>query len=185
MNLMSRPGVTLLLFVFLTILGVNGQSGVSTDSANSAVQVIDGQMFGPGLRFSANFADDRLIIVDSPQPNTPSNGRESCVMRLIEGNIPIAIELSGDGVLPLDASLPGSTNPTGLKSLNIFLSSLPSQQNMTISPEGLLTQEPGSTVKHFNFQVSNYSCLQEGTYNVIALQFLKFDRRYHSMRHFV
>jgi len=85
-----------------------------------------------------------------------------------KGNIPIAIEVSGDGVLPLDATLPGSTNPTALESLNVFLSSIPFGQNLTVSPQGLLTQEPGSTVKHLNFQVGNYSCLQPGTYNVLS-----------------
>jgi len=81
-------------------------------------------------------------------------------------NLPIAIEVSGDGVLPLTATLAGSTSPTALESLNVFLSSIPFGQNITVSPPGILEQEPGSTVKHLNFQIGNFSCLEQGTYNV-------------------
>jgi hypothetical protein len=88
-----------------------------------------------------------------------------------KGNIPIAIDISGDGQLPTSASLPGSTDPTALFSLNVFMSSLVFKQNLTVSPAGILTQEPGSTVKHLNFAVGSYSCLQAGTYNVLSRRF--------------
>jgi hypothetical protein len=51
-----RPGVVF----FLIVLGfVEGQQGgVSTNPTDAAVQVIDGQMFGPGYTFSLNVDED-------------------------------------------------------------------------------------------------------------------------------
>jgi hypothetical protein len=73
--------------------------------------------------------------------------------------------VSADGKLPTSAQLPGSGQPTSYESLQLYLFSTQTNLNVTVSSgTGLLAQEPGSTVKHINFPVSN--CVPAGNYNV-------------------
>lgn len=77
----------------------------------------------------------------------------------------VAIDISGDGHLPMDSSGPGSSSPTHFDSLEIYLTSYATSFNLTVSSgPNLLTQEPGSTVKHVNWLID--SCIPSGNYNV-------------------
>ena len=68
------------------------------------------------------------------------------------------LEVSGDGQL-------SKTSATGFDSMAIFLVSADTGLNLTVSDDpGLLTQEPGSTVKHLNWPTP--ACLTPGSYNV-------------------
>lgn len=74
-------------------------------------------------------------------------------------------QIYGDGHLDLSASIPGSDKSTRFDSLEIYLVSYQTKQNITVSNgTELLTQEQGSTVKHWNFNVS--TCIPPGNYNV-------------------
>lgn len=84
-------------------------------------------------------------------------------------NLPIAIDVSGNGKLSSAARLPGSGLPTSFDSLEIYLVSSQTNLNLTVSSgPGLLTQESGSTVKHLDFSIS--SCIPPGAYNVSSFQ---------------
>ena len=75
------------------------------------------------------------------------------------------IQISGDGHLDQKASVPGSGEATRFDSLEVYLVSYPGQLNLTVSAgPDLLTREQGSTVKHFDYNVS--TCVPAGTYNV-------------------
>jgi len=106
--------------------------------------------------FSKNgqFFTKGLAVSDAPAPNSPQHAGS---------NIVIAIDLSGDGVIPQDAFSSNSNSPTHYISLNIFLTS--SNSNYTVSNgSALLSQEPGSTVKHLNWPIPN--CVPSGSYNL-------------------
>jgi hypothetical protein len=107
--------------------------------------VVNGQIYTNGLS-----------IVDAPQPNTPFHAG---------ANMPIAIDISGNGRLDMAASIPGSDRSTRFDLLEIFLVSAQTQLNLTIA-EGptLLTNESGSTVKHVDYQIS--TCVPAGSYNL-------------------
>ncbi|KAI0034313.1 hypothetical protein K488DRAFT_20672, partial [Vararia minispora EC-137] len=96
-----------------------------------------------------------LAIVDAPAPSSTYHAGS---------NIPIAIDVSADGKLPQSAQAPNSGLPTSFDSLELYLFSTQTNINVTVSNgTGLLTQEPSSTVKHLNFQLSN--CVPAGEYN--------------------
>lgn len=79
----------------------------------------------------------------------------------------VAIDISGDGHLPADSG-PGSSSATHFDSLEVYLTSYATTFNLTVSSgPGLLTQEPGSTVKHVNWLID--SCVPSGNYNVRLL----------------
>src|ERR1700722_7591344 len=89
-------------------------------------------------------------------------------------------QVSGDGLLSPLASVPGSGLATGFDSLDVFLVSYQTQLNITVSTgPDLLTQEPGSTVKHLNFPIP--SCVPPGQYNVSCIPFV-FVRRISSFQ---
>ena len=89
-------------------------------------------------------------------------------------------QVSGDGLLSPLASVPGSGLATGFDSLDVFLVSYQTQLNITVSTgPDLLTQEPGSTVKHLNFPIP--SCVPPGQYNVSCIPF-GFVRRISSFQ---
>ncbi|KAI0651733.1 hypothetical protein C8Q79DRAFT_55099 [Trametes meyenii] len=90
-----------------------------------------------------------LSIVDNPQPNAVINAGS---------NTDVSIEVFATA----NASL-------GVDSLEVYLVSSQAQKNITVSsgPQ-LLTQEPGSTVKHIHFTVP--SCLQTGAYNLTVYE---------------
>ncbi|OBT93062.1 hypothetical protein VE01_08977 [Pseudogymnoascus verrucosus] len=103
--------------------------------------IINGQIFTPGL-----------AIVDAPQPNTPLGGEI----------LQVAIDVSGNGKLGLPPY--SDSAPSQLHALTLFLTSYTTGLNLTIangtalpatssnSPDGIvMTQEPGSTVKHVNW----------------------------------
>ncbi|KAF3032965.1 hypothetical protein E8E12_001592 [Didymella heteroderae] len=105
---------------------------------SSAISIINGRIFTPGL-----------AILASPQPNTPMGG----------DFLHVALDISGDGALPF----PPSSNPnaaTRLHNITLFLTSRLLGKNFTISNgtsnmaplTNILEQEEGSTVKHVNFE---------------------------------
>ncbi|KAI0670023.1 hypothetical protein C8Q78DRAFT_1038808 [Trametes maxima] len=98
---------------------------------------------------AANGQTQGLSIVDNPQPNAVINAGS---------NTDVSIEVFATA----NASL-------GVDSLEVYLVSSQEQKNITVSsgPQ-LLTQEPGSTVKHIHFTVP--SCLQTGTYNLTVYE---------------
>ncbi|OSD01577.1 hypothetical protein PYCCODRAFT_1436184 [Trametes coccinea BRFM310] len=110
-----------------------------------AQTLVNGQIFTNGL-----------AIVDAPEPESPMHA----------GSVTqIAIDVSGDGKLDQSASIPGSDEATRFDSLEIYLVSYQTKQNLTVSSgPGLLTQEQGSTVKHWNYNVS--TCIPPGSYNL-------------------
>ncbi|KAI0637035.1 hypothetical protein C8Q77DRAFT_542597 [Trametes polyzona] len=110
-----------------------------------AQTLVNGQVFTNGL-----------AIVDAPAPNSPMHA----------GSVTqVAIDISGDGKLDQSASIPGSDKSTRFDSLEIYLVSYQTKLNLTVSSgPGLLTQEQGSTVKHFDFNVS--TCIPAGSYNL-------------------
>lgn len=77
----------------------------------------------------------------------------------------IDVQLSGDGIIPQSAFIPGSGLPTRYDFLELYLVSSQSKVNITVSTgTGLLSQEPGSTVKHLSWPMPD--CLTPGIYNV-------------------
>lgn len=107
--------------------------------------LINGQFFTKGL-----------AINDAPAPGSPQHAGS---------NLVIAVDLSGDGKIDQSAFIPGSGEPTRYDSLEIYLVSSQTGLNFTVSNgTDLLTQEPGSTVKHLNWPLP--SCMDAGTYNL-------------------
>ncbi|KAI9062128.1 hypothetical protein FKP32DRAFT_1612788 [Trametes sanguinea] len=97
-----------------------------------------------------------LAIVNSPSPESTFQAGSV---------IPIAVDISGNGRLDANTTTAGSTKPTRIDSLEIYLVSLQAKLNLTVtSGSGLLTQEPNSAVKHLNFTVS--TCIPAGPYNL-------------------
>ena len=128
----------LCLFSSLVAAQVMGQYTESDDQNSSAISVINGRIFTPGL-----------TIIASPQPNTPMGG----------DFLHIALDISGDGALPF----PPESNPsaaTQFHNITLFLTSTALNKNFTVSNgttstpplANILQQEPGSTVKHVNFE---------------------------------
>jgi hypothetical protein len=108
-------------------------------------QLVNGQFFTPGL-----------AILNAPAPNSQHN---------TGGNLPISVDVSGNGRLPPAASLPGSTLRTAFLWLNIFLVSSQTGLNLTVSNgPRLLAGEQGSTVKHLNWLIPE--CVAPGQYNL-------------------
>lgn len=97
--------------------------------------------------------------------------------------MPISIDVSGNGKLPEASRGPDSEAPTGFISLEIYLVS--DTLNLTVSsgPQ-LLSQEPGSTVKHLNYKIPD--CVKQGAYEVrftysVSLSDQTADRFYSSL----
>ncbi|KZV77487.1 hypothetical protein PENSPDRAFT_645130 [Peniophora sp. CONT] len=111
----------------------------------SAQFLVNGQIF-----------TNALAIVDAPAPNSTFHAG---------ANMPIAIDVSGDGKLQTAAQAPNSGLDTSFDSLELYLVSASQKMNLTITSNGtgFLQQEPGSTVKHLDFQLSN--CIPAGEYN--------------------
>ncbi|KAH7915380.1 hypothetical protein BJ138DRAFT_1122741 [Hygrophoropsis aurantiaca] len=130
---------TLLLWSTFLLLG---QSFVQPTFAQI---LINGQVYTKGL-----------AIVDAPAPNSNFQANN---------NLPIAIDVSGDGRLSQSAQVPGSTLSTRFEELQIFLVSYGNNYNATVSTgPGLLTQESGSTVKHLTFTIPQ--CTPSGQYEL-------------------
>lgn len=94
--------------------------------------VANGQIFTPGY-----------VVVDSPQPGTPLGGAQ----------IEVAIDVSANGVLPLDLA---ADSPSQIYNITMFMYSYDTNRNFTMSDGNtsndtygpIMQQEPGSTVKH-------------------------------------
>lgn len=116
--------------------------------------LINGQVYTNGL-----------AIVDAPNPRSQFTAGQ---------NLPIALDLSGDGRLSQPAFLPNSTLNTMYQSLNLFLVSSETNLNVTVS-EGsqYLTQEPGSTVKHLTYVIS--PCVSAGPYNLTVYEMARIN----------
>nr|GAT47864.1 predicted protein [Mycena chlorophos] len=114
-------------------------------AASSAPQAINGQIFTDGL-----------AIIDAPAPNSTEHAGAT---------LPIAIDVSGNGQMPLAASVPASGRATGFNSLEIYLVSSQTNLNLTVSSNSsLLDGEPTSTVKHLNYGIPQ--CVPAGNYNL-------------------
>lgn len=79
--------------------------------------------------------------------------------------LPLPLQLSGNGKIDQSVFIPGSGAATRYDSLEIYLVSAQTGSNFTVSNgTGLLAQEPGSTVKHLNWPLP--ACMSPGVYNV-------------------
>ncbi|KZP31192.1 hypothetical protein FIBSPDRAFT_925905 [Athelia psychrophila] len=103
---------------------------------------------------------DGLSIVDAPAAlSTYTAG----------GVMSIAIDVSGDGKLPMSAVTPGNNAATGYDNLNLYLVSVQTNLNISVTNNtDILTQESGSTVKHINWNVP--SCITPGVYNLTVYE---------------
>ncbi|KAF5375070.1 hypothetical protein D9758_000139 [Tetrapyrgos nigripes] len=106
---------------------------------------------------AGQFFTSGISIIDAPSVGNPGHAGS---------NIPIAIEISGNGQLPAsEATNPDSSSSIHYTSLEIYLVSASTNSNFTVSSgPGLLSQEPGSTVKHLDWQIP--SCIPPGDYNL-------------------
>lgn len=126
------------IFSSLAAAQMVGQYTGSNDRNWSAISLLNGRILTPGL-----------AIIASPQPNTPMGGNF----------LHIALDISGDGALPFPPeSSPGAA--TRFHNITLFLTSDIIGKNFTISNRttstpplsSILDEEPGSTVKHVNFE---------------------------------
>ncbi|KAF9894094.1 hypothetical protein FE257_009067 [Aspergillus nanangensis] len=133
--------------------------------------VVNGQIFTPGL-----------AIIDAPQPNTPLGG----------DTLHIAIEVSGNGQLPLSSSS-DSDSDTEFHNITLFLTSNDLSKNFTISNGTssdsdayvgpILGLEPSSTVKHVDWtwpecfvgDGDGGSGSARGDYNISMHQFFRWN----------
>ncbi|KAI0374292.1 hypothetical protein BV20DRAFT_961413 [Pilatotrama ljubarskyi] len=119
------------------------QLATSCILAVAAQEVVNGQVHTQGLS-----------IVDSPQPHSTLNaGSEADV----------SIDISST-----------TSATSGIDSLEVYLASADAQVNLTVSsgPQ-LLTEEPGSTVKHIHWSVP--TCLKTGAYNLTVYELSHLD----------
>jgi hypothetical protein len=131
------------------------------DSASRvAAQLVGGQFFTSGL-----------VILNSPQPGSTIQGElpihrplARCpLMRhsKVGQKLSLSLDVSGDGLIPT----PNAAVATTLLNLDIFLVSGTASVNFSLSQgAGLLSQEPGSTVKHLDVDLPD--CLPAASYNV-------------------
>lgn len=123
--MLSQSTSAAVLFLPLLLL-------ISRASCQGSFTVSNGQIFTPGF-----------AIVDSPQPGTPLGGSQ----------IEVALDVSADGVLPLDTA---TDSPSRINNITVFMYSYDTGRNFTISDGTgssgtygpIMQQEPGSTVKH-------------------------------------
>ncbi|KZW02296.1 hypothetical protein EXIGLDRAFT_735763 [Exidia glandulosa HHB12029] len=115
--------------------------------ASVRAQEVNGQYFTRGL-----------AIVDAPNPGSPYNAG---------GNMPIAVDVSGNGQL-------AAQHDTSLDTLTIFLVSSALGTNYTVVANATFLQgEEGSTVKHLDWQVP--SCVGAGSYNLTFYETAKYQ----------
>jgi len=115
--------------------------------------LVNGQVFTNGLS-----------IIDSPFPYSAfSSGSD----------LPISVEVSGNGQLPASALIPDSNLSTRYDGLEIYLLSSDTRVNFTVSAaQGFLVNETGS-VRHLNWQIP--SCIPPGPYNLTFYEDSHFD----------
>lgn len=132
------------------------------DSASRvAAQLVGGQFFTSGL-----------VILNSPQPGSTIQGellvqrslaqiRSTHAPSKVGQKLSLSLDVSGDGLIPT----PNAAVATTLLNLDIFLVSGTASVNFSLSQgAGLLSQEPGSTVKHLDVDLPD--CLPAASYNV-------------------
>ncbi|KAI5121333.1 hypothetical protein M0805_003800 [Coniferiporia weirii] len=111
---------------------------------------------GQAFQSNGQFFTRGLAISDAPAPGSTQHAGSSLV---------IAIDLSGDGKIAQTSFIPGSSASTRYDSLELYLVSSQTRSNFTVSNNTtLLTQEPGSTVKHLNWPIP--PCVAPGVYNL-------------------
>jgi hypothetical protein len=113
----------------------------------------NGQTYINGQTFT-----DGLVVIDAPSPGSPGHAGSP---------ISIALEMTGNGKISLDDANPNSTDSTHYSLLEIYLVSSDTVTNLNLTVSygtGLLTQEPGSTVKHLNWNVP--TCVPAGNYSL-------------------
>jgi len=119
---------------------------------------------GPSFVNGQTFTDG-LAIIDAPSPNNPGHAGS---------NITIAVDVSGDGQLPISDSNPGLGHSTGFQSLEIYLVSAQTNINLTVSnTSAFLTGEAQSTVKHLNWPIP--TCIPAGNYNLTFYESSTFN----------
>ncbi|OCK76402.1 hypothetical protein K432DRAFT_360417 [Lepidopterella palustris CBS 459.81] len=126
-----------LIITFLSLYQLCAATTTNEQQNSANFTIIGGQIYTPGL-----------AIIDSPQPFTPEGG----------DFLQVALDISGDGRLPQP---PNNADPlTQIFNITLFLTSVTLSKNFTISNgtgtlpplAPILAQEPGSTVKHVNFE---------------------------------
>jgi len=140
--------VLVVAFVTLYSLDFGALAGAQT--------VINGQIFTNGL-----------AIVVAPAIGTTLHAGS---------DLNLAIDISGNGKLAnwQAASTPGSSHSTRYDLLEAYLISKDTRTNLTVSTgPGLLNQEQGSTVKHFNWPIPN--CITAGSYNLTIYESSHID----------
>jgi len=121
-----------------------------------AQTLLNGQLFTNGLS-----------IIDAPAPHSTYTAG---------GVMAIAIDVSGDGKLPMADVTPGNNAATGYDNLNLFLVSAQTKLNISVTNgTNILTQESGSTVKHVNWNVPD--CITPGAYNLTVYEGSHIDNQ--------
>ncbi|KAF9270364.1 hypothetical protein L218DRAFT_1071805 [Marasmius fiardii PR-910] len=98
---------------------------------------------------------DGLSIINSPQPGNPAH---------IGSPIAISVEVSDNGMLPLDATNTNSSSATHYDSLEIYLVSSQTGKNFTVASGSEFLDEEAGSVRHCNWNVP--ACVPEGQYNL-------------------
>uniref|UniRef100_A0A0W0G2N7 Uncharacterized protein n=1 Tax=Moniliophthora roreri TaxID=221103 RepID=A0A0W0G2N7_MONRR len=98
---------------------------------------------------------DGLAIINSPQIGNPGHAGS---------NLPISIDISGNGKLAPDATSSVSSSPTHYRSLDIYLVSAETAMNFTVSSGPTIFTQEGGTVRHIDWQIPK--CIPEGAYNL-------------------
>ncbi|KAK7064558.1 hypothetical protein R3P38DRAFT_3250140 [Favolaschia claudopus] len=116
---------------------------------------------------NGQFFTNGLAIIDSPAPQHPGHAGSP---------LPIAIEVSGDGKIPISASSNNSDASTRFELLEIYLVSSAANINITVSTgPALLANESGSTVKHVNWPIP--TCIPAGDYNLTFYETSLFNNQ--------
>ncbi|KAH6998082.1 hypothetical protein BKA56DRAFT_566797 [Ilyonectria sp. MPI-CAGE-AT-0026] len=137
--------------------------------------ISNGQIFTPGF-----------VVLDAPQPNTPLGG----------DTLHVAIDVTANGKLALPPH--GENDPSQIFNVTMFLYSYTTGRNFTISNGTasannaslgeIMTQEPGSTVKHINWVwpdclvgngVPDGDNSDRGTYNISIRQNFRLNGEDH------
>ncbi|KAJ8084173.1 hypothetical protein PM082_002940 [Marasmius tenuissimus] len=103
---------------------------------------------------------DGLSIINSPQAGSPGHAGST---------LPISVEVSGNGKLPVDAAAPFCTYPTRFDSVEIYLVSSQTGKNYTVASGSDFLREGSGSVRQCNWQVP--TCIPPGQYNLTFYEY--------------